>query len=202
MTPTATTIHRTFIENAGRGSLYTDSDGISRLASFTITGTTSKIYQTARSYKDFDLAAMGTRWYEKGLPTCTIERNVCRKIQNSWLTAHSGNESMPRLEYNGGIFEYGSGFPRFCPNPECECVVRGDNVALIYWPPPNEKNRVSNAFHTSSNTKPGVDSSLVFTTEAITLTSTQMSIINNTVTQFLVHDTGMDFQNVPQKEHD
>jgi hypothetical protein len=200
-TPTVTTIHRTFIENAGQGSLYTDSDGISRLASFTITGTTSKIYQTALSYSDFDLTAMGSRWYEKGLPTCTIERNICRKIQNSWLSAHSGNESMPRLEYNGGIFEYGPGFPRFCPNPECQCVVRGDNVALIYLPPLNENNRVSSAWHTSSFTQPGVDSSLVFTTQAITLTSTQASIINGTLTQFLVHNTSRQFLHIPKKEN-
>jgi hypothetical protein len=182
---------KTYIQNAGRGSLYTDSDGIPRLASFTVTGTTSEIHHTSWTRNELDFNAMRRgNSFKETEPTCNINAYDCQKIRNSWYSAHSGNESTPRLEQNGTPFIYDPTFPEQCEISECECVVRGQNIALIYWPP-NESYSVSNALNMASHAGPGVDSSLVITRQAITLTSTEEIRINWNMTRYSVHNTGM-----------
>jgi hypothetical protein len=176
-TTSTVTLDTTYIINAGRGDLYTDSTGIARLANYTFTSAVTSILN--RTYESVDLATRkveSTAPFPGVKPSCSINKDDCDDLRDSYYASSENNPEV-RLEQNGTPFIYDPAFPE-CEGRKCECVVHGTNIALIYWPP----ERVDE----NSN----FPRTYVLKTDAITLVSTNTMTSNESILSSSLSTTG------------
>lgn len=169
-TTTTITDRTTYISPAGTGTPYSlTCDGITRMAMFSTTGTTTSVDSRSRTLTLRDMRAD----FELPKPNCSIGPGDCNLLRDKWYETAYGNSSI-RLEQNGTPFIWDPKFP-VCDAGKCDCVVRGRAIALIYWPSttPMPENHCVASGITPPNTTPTPSVPQLITTNVISIKATE-----------------------------
>jgi hypothetical protein len=184
--------HTTYIQNIGKGDIYTDCDGIPRMARYVATGTTESVDSSTWTANWLDRDEMNKKSpFPRQRPQCQIGREDCDALLDSYYSSQGRNREV-LLEQNGTPFIFDSAFPE-CTGRKCACVVRGQGIALIYWPPDLDS-MAACAPRKSDGLRdrgPTPVSQLVLSTDAITITGTRTATLSDSIISSFVTSTGM-----------
>jgi hypothetical protein len=166
LAPTVGVYSNTYTQTIGDGVTYTACDGITRIASFTSTGTTQTVVtfttpeeRTGESYEE-------AKFYSAPTPACAIDAPGCTQLFNSYTL-------------NGAFTSMDPEYPHCTHVPVASpaCTVTAENMVVMYWPDHytskdacGENGRVVPYTQALSNTAP-----FVFSTDAITFRVTRVA---------------------------